>query len=103
MMWSAEYYESKIEKYSYAELLDEQAKLFEYIPILQKNAELEKKGEHETIGFVSPTYVSRLSNYREYLIVLERLLKNKENKEQEKEFRNMIESISKAKKMQLNK
>ena len=42
-MLSASDYERKIENYSYAELLDEQERLFEYIPVLQKNAELEKK------------------------------------------------------------
>ena len=98
MMYSTETYKSIIEKYSYTELLDEQARLFEYIPVLQKNAELEKKGERENIGFVSPTYVDRLSHYREYLIILEQLLKKKEDEEQEKEFRNMIESIIKARK-----
>ena len=98
MMYSTENYKSIIEKYSYTELLDEQTRLFEYIPVLQKNAELEKKGERENIGFVSPTYVTRLSHYREYLVVLEQLLKNKEDEEQEKDFRDMIESIRKARK-----
>ena len=98
MMLSASDYERKIENYSYAELLDEQERLFEYIPVLQKNAELEKKGEYETIGFVNPTYTLRLSHNREYLIVLERLLKKKEDEEQSKEFREMLEAVLKSRK-----
>ena len=49
--------------------------LDEYIPLLQKNAEMEKKGEYETIGFVNSAYILQLSHNREYLMVLEHLLK----------------------------
>ena len=103
MMYSVETYESIIKEYSYVELLEEQARLFEYIPVLQKNAEAEKKGEYENIGFVSPSYIVRLSHYREYLVALERLLKKKEDDEESQKFREMIESIRKGKKEKSDK
>ena len=89
MMFSPDWYKEKIEKYSYSELLEEQRRLFKHILELELKVVLDDC--HLGIDIVDPTYKQQLTANREYLIVLEGLIKNKEDEAKEQEFKELLE------------
>ena len=94
MMFSPNRYREKIENYSYSDLLEEQRKLFKHILELELKVVLDDCLLGDVI--INPTYKEQLASNREYLVVLETLIKNKEDEAKEQEFKELIEkAISK--------
>ena len=89
MMISPSWYKENIENYSYSELLEEQRRLFKHILELELKVVLDDCHLGDVI--INPTYKQQLTSNREYLIVLEGLIKNKEDEAQEQEFRELVE------------
>ena len=90
MMNSLDWYKGKIEKYSYAELLGEQKRLFKLILELEFKISLEDCCLND--NFINPDYKVQLSYNREYLIVLQDIIRQKEIEKHQQEFEEMLKT-----------
>ena len=99
MMMSKESYFDKIKGYSYENLLLEERKLFKNIIELQFKIVLEDI--HLPDEFISPSYQIQLEYNREYLIVLENYILEKERAKQKEELENMIRDARRNKNIKI--
>ena len=90
MMLSADDYNREIMKYDYSKLIEEQRRLFKHILELELKIVLDDC--HLADEFIDPDYKIQLSYNREYLIVLEKLLKRTEDENRTEEIKQFIKN-----------